>query len=253
MPPRGIKRVISVSSSCKLVGKGKRKHFKSTTGVRLRGLTRALEKNIWSSGTLPQAAICGPVRRSGWRGVGGGQRRGIAVDAQLSRIVNRGGTKPKSGQFSLTKLALAAMFHHGLEPVVCQRPLCDNRLRIATAADVICFEKSTSRLIIVELKCGYSGAKLAAACKEGVPCRMRGALKTAVDNTLNRHLTQLACTWELFFREKDTMASLGSLGIDTMNVGAFLLYVDDEETNLFTLPDWWKERSPFILRDAAKK
>jgi len=57
----------------------------------------------------------------------------------------------------------------------------------------------------------------------------------------------------LFFREKDTLASLGALGVDTMDVGGFLLYVDDEETNLFTLPDWWKERSPSILRDAAKR
>lgn len=251
MAPRGLKKILKDTVPAKLTGKGKYKGFEvlkhgKPTGTKLRGLTKALEHRLWSEGTLPSIATHGTVKRGGWKGQGGGRRRGTAVDSQLTRQVNSGKTKPTKGQYTLTKLTLAALAENGLEPVACQRAVCHQTRRVGTAIDVLCYEKSTAQLTIVELKCGYSGAKEAAAQKNGMPCKMRGPLHKAPDHTLNRHLAQLACTREMFVREAKALEKMQTIGINNA-VGGALLYVNDAETMLYPLPDWWITRAPKIL------
>lgn len=251
MAPRGVKALLKKTAPARLVGSGKLRSFRvlqqgKPTGKRLRGLTKRLSTKAWSAGQLPDAATASTVRRGGWKGRGGGLRRGRAVDAQVSREINSGKPKPKSGHFSLTKLVFAALAEHGLEPVVAQRVVCNEALRVGTAADVICYEAETRRLVVVELKCGCSGDKLAAAVdKRGREMRMQ-VPKGASDCVLHRHMLQLACTRELLLRERATLKRLLALGLDPY-VGGALLYVNDQNTELYTLQDYWCKRAAKVL------
>ena len=252
MAPRGMKTLLRRSAPAKLVGSGRRRCFCALrqgqpTGARLRGLTKRLAAKVWSEGTLPREAIESAVPRGGWRGQGGGLRRGRAVDAQVSRVVNAGKVRPKAGQYSLTKLVFAALEEHGLEPVLAQRALCSTSVHVGTAADLICHEASTGMMHVVELKCGCSGNKMAAATgKSGRRLNMKKPLSAVPDCVLNRHLLQLACTREMLLREKDTMKRLMAIGVDA-RVGGCLLYVDDQDTELHTLTEYWETRAPRVL------
>jgi hypothetical protein len=251
MAPRGLKKILKDTVPAKLTGKGRFKGFEALrhgkpSGTKLRGLTKTLENRVWSTGTLPSRATHGTVKRGGWKGKGGGRRRGTAVDAQLSRQVNSGKTKPTKGQYTLTKLALAALAENGLEPVACQRAVCHQTRRVGTAIDVLCYEKATAQLTVVELKCGYSGDVTAPAQKNGKNCHMQGVLHKAVDHTLNRHMAQLACTREMFVRESSALQKVQTIGISN-SVGGALLYVNDEQTTLYTLSDWWIARAAKVI------
>lgn len=252
MAPRGVKALLKRTAPARLVGSGKLRSFRvlkqgQPTGARLRGLTKRLAAKVWSDGTLPREAIESAVPRGGWRGEGGGLRRGRAVDAQVSREVNSGRPKPKSGQYALTKLVFAALEEHGLEPVMAQRAVCSTAIQVGTAADVLCYEACTGMMYVVELKCGCSGNKMAAAKgSNGKALNMKKPMRSVPDCVLNRHMLQLACTRELLVRETDTMKRLMALGVDAM-VGGCLLYVDDENTELHTLCDYWQKRAARVL------
>lgn len=252
-PPRGVKKILTSSSPVKLVGSGCFKGFQLVrqgiaVGNKFKGLTKRLADKIFSEGSsMPSVATRGNEKRTGWRGKGGGRARGSAVDKQLSRAVNTGKIMPQKGQFSLTKLALIALHEHGLTPVTAQRGVCSEASKLATAADIICYEACGSRLVVVELKCGHSGSKTAAATIQGQACKMRSVLRNAADNTLNRHFAQLAVTRELFAAEATTMTRLRDIGVGG-DVGAVLLYVSEESVDLYTLPTWWFQHAPQIVK-----
>lgn len=252
MGPRGVKKILKNTSPVKLVGRGRFRGFQlvkqgNNVGNKLKGLTKRLHNKLFSNGTLPQIALRGSERRHGWSGEGGGRRRGQAVDAQLSRAVNSGKVTPQKGQFSLTKLALIALHEQGLVPIMAQRGCASELCKIATASDLICFETASSKLVVVELKCGHSGCKTAAAQSNGQKCNMANPIATAADTVLNRHLAQLAVTRELFASEVDTFAKLNDLGVSSV-VGAVLLYVNEETCEIYSLPTWWYKRAPHILK-----
>lgn len=256
MAPRGMKSIISKTAPCKLRGRGRQKSFVTHSGVRLKGLTKALQRSLWSDGSFPPSAVANGVRRRGWRGEDGGRRRGTAIDAQITRIVNEGSVRTGRRLYSLTRLALAALAHRGLDPVACQRAVCDQRMRIATAIDILCLRRADARIVVVELKCGHSGDRDAPARRGARCCRMRGPLSGAFDTTLNRHLAQLSCTRELFVREHSVLARLGAIGVDAVteaDVHGALLYVDDATATFVELTDWWKRRSNRILQAATRQ
>lgn len=252
MAPRGVKKLLKSSAPVKLVGSGRFKGFETVrqgkpTGKKLKGLTKRLYTKLFSDGKLPSIATHGTEKRHGWHGQNGGRKRGTAVDSQLSRAINAGKVTPQKGQYTLTKLALIALHEHGLVPVMAQRGCCSELCKIATAADVVCYETSSSKLVVVELKCGHSGSKTAAAVDGGRACKMHGPVSSAADNVLNRHLAQLAVTRELIASEVTTLAKLNDLGIASA-VGAVLLYVNEDGCELFSLPTWWSERAPRMLQ-----
>ena len=243
MPPRGLKSALK-KPNVKLSGAGKFKGYvrvfpDGTTGRKLRGITKALDKHVFSDGALPW----GLGSRLGWKGKGGGRRRGSAVDAQLSRIVNSGAkTKAK---FRLTRMAVAALKKVGLEPVVAQRAVASGSL--GTAADLLCFHKKDNQLVVVEVKCGFSDVRHAPATKGNKKCKMRTPLSQVEDTALHRHFSQLAVTREMLQRDKAVVYKLKELGLDT-ELGAVLLYLDDETAELFELPDWWLRRGAKLLK-----
>lgn len=249
MPPRGVKKVLKDTAACKLVGSGFKRRFQTPSGTRLRGVTKRLEAAVFSDGDFPAAALRSDAPAGGhWRGPGGGRRRGSAVDAQVSRLA--GCTPEKraaSKMLVLTRMIFAALDSRGLEPVMGQRGVCSESHRIGTAADIVCYDRNTCNLVIVELKCGHNGWRTAAATLAGKCCTMKGTLSKAPDTTVNRHLAQLAVTHNLFCREKKTLAKLGNLGV--AGVSGLLVYANDNGVDAYELVPWWVGKAPKMLTD----
>ena len=255
MPPRGLKALLKTTSPGKLVGGGKFKGYQATSqgrlcGSKLKGVTKLLHKRIYSNGILPLIARKADPRKGGhWKGKCGGQNRGTRVDAQVTRIVNAGASALKQIQhtYVLTKHVFAALKQRRLEPLLAQRVVLDQSRRVATAADLVCFDSRSNHLTIVELKCGYDhGRQAPAESVSGKICKMRSPLAKAPDCNLNRHLAQLAVTRELFVREKALLKKMKTLGVNA-DVHGLLLYAADKGVEFYDLDDWWKKRAPKIV------
>lgn len=250
MPPRGLKALVKKTAPGKLVGEGKFRGFQAVqqgqkVGRKLRGITKRLHDRVFSDGTLPIIARRADRRPGGhWSGRNGGRERGSKVDAQITRIINSGPSAMKQIQhtYKLTKLTFAALHTRKLEPVVAQRVVLAQTKRIATAADVICYDTENNKLVIVELKCGFDHGRRAAAEHNGKDCTMKAPLSRVSDCNLNRHLSQLAVTRELFVREKTTMEKIAEFGLDP-DVGGLLLYAADSGVEFFELDEYWKKRA----------
>eukprot|EP00966_Prymnesium_polylepis_P248014 5734862-Prymnesium_polylepis.1 len=74
---------------------------------------------------------------------------------------------------------------------------------------------------------------------------MKGPLHKAMDNVINRHMSQLAVTHHLLTNEKRTMQLLGNLGVNS--VEGMLLYANDSGVETYPLLDWWKARASALL------
>ncbi len=245
---RGVRALLARTSPGKLSGSGKFKCYRARTdsnrptGPRLRGITKLLASRVHSSAELPSAS--GTWRGATWQGPNGGLRRGKAVDTQVSRLANASAATRKTAKMlKLTRLFFNALRYHHLVPVGAQRVVVDLRRRIGTAIDVVC-TRGEHELVLVELKCGFSGARA-----ESAGTRLQTPLHKAKDSALHRHFAQLATTLELFEREEETLALLAAKGIDT--VSAVLLYVDDKATEKFELPAWWRKRGGKIVERLA--
>ncbi len=252
MAPKGLKKALKDTAPCKLVGSGEHKRFETRIegagrGVALKGVTKRLQSHIFSDGYMPHAARASDPPAGGhWKGPGGGRRRGSAVDAQCSRLA---GLTPEkrfhSKMLALTRNVFATLAARGLEPVAGQRGVCSERHRIGTAADMVCYDPTNFHLVVVELKCGHNGSRTAAAQLDGAAQKMRGPLHKALDNTINRHLAQLALTHHLLVREKKTMQNLGNLGV--AGVSGLLMYANDSGVDCYPLVDWWMQKAPKVL------
>lgn len=255
MPPRGLKAFLRKSAPAKLVGTGKFKGFAlvrqgKKTSTKLKGLTKALAKRLWSTGALPAIAKRADPRPGGhWGGKRGGLRRGAKVDAQLSRLVNAGpAALKKAGHvYNLTKMVIAGFATQGLEPVMAQRAVASQTHRVGTAADFVCMDRKANRLVLVELKCGHDhGITAPTVNGKGGACNMQAPVSKAADCVLNRHLMQLCVTRELFVREASTLDKLADLGLDK-EVGGVLMYARDDGVEFHELQDWWVQRGPRLL------
>tara|TARA_B110001452_G_scaffold259855_1_gene256706 strand:+ start:4599 stop:5369 length:771 start_codon:yes stop_codon:yes gene_type:complete len=252
MAPRGLKKALKDTAPCKLVGSGVFKHFEvkpagTNRGIKLKGLTKRLQSHIFSDGDLPMIAKHSAAPAGGhWRGPGGGRKRGSAVDSQVSRLAGVSAEKRcASKMLNLTRMVFAALSTRGLEPLMGQRAVCSQLHRVGTAADIVCHDTENHAVVVVELKCGHSGARTAAAVRSGKPLNMKGPLGKAADSTLHRHLAQLAVTHHLLTREKDTIKKLSNMGIES--VGGVLMYANDSGVDVYTLDNWWISKAPKIL------
>lgn len=257
-PPRGLKKILCETQGCKLTGTGKFKSFQRLHqgvphGCRLRGLHKALEKHIYSEGSLPETAIRASGRRPGghWGGPNGGRKRGARVDAQISRIINMGpSAEKKLHVYNLTKSAFAALQMAGLTPVYAQRATC--RGSLGTAADLIVWDEAEQKLGIVEVKCGYDKARDAPAKRGGRICRLQSPLEGAKDTTRNRHMAQLLATCQMTANEEGLFARLASLGIQN-DIKGVLLYINDDGAEITVLDHWWQSRGGALVTKMSGK
>lgn len=254
MTVRGIKTVLKRTAPGKLVRSKKYTCYRAVTpsgratGPKLRGVAKRLECTVWSTGTHALPSLSSEqtkCRGTAWRGANGGLRRGKAVDSQVSRLAKLGEkARMRSSMLKLTRMTFLALKHYQLEPIDSQRVVIDRSLNLGTAIDVLCL-RGDSELVVVELKSGYLGDRTAAAVSGMGRCMMKSPLATASDSTLHRHLAQLAATLALFMAEAETIASLQTKGIH--KIGAVLLYINDEASELHELPHWWRSRGARLL------
>lgn len=258
MAPRGLKAALKKTSPAKLTGAGKFRGYTlvqqgKKTSQKLKGITKRLQKRVWSNGVLPLIARTADPKPFGtWKGKGGGRLRGKKVDAQITRIVNAGpaAMKKASGLYKLSKMTLAGLAARGLEPVLAQREVASAKHRLGTAVDLVAYCKSTNRIVLVELKCGFDHGRSAPAVKGRKSCKMSAPLGGASDCVVNRHLAQLAATRELFVRETETLNRLGELGIEPHVDGA-LMYSSDSGVEFFELTEWWTKRAAGVIEAIA--
>lgn len=245
-----LRQLLRSTAPCRLTGRGKFKGFQRQQqghliGHKIRGLTKLL-KSLESTGTLPSITRSTNGRPDGsWRGRSAGRRRGSAVDAQLSAIVN--GVRSKQGnQFKLTRAALAAMKYAKVRPVIAQRGvLYPKHNEIGTAIDIMAL-RGTDELVLIELKTGHDNGRTAVATHGGVAQTMKTPLTRVTDCIMNRHMTQLAATHHMFTSETETITKLQDCGVN--RVSGMLLYVNDEAVDFVELPVWWKRKSASILK-----
>lgn len=261
--PRGLKTFVTSAAPGKLV-RGKVTAYRavdsdgSVCGPPLRGVTKLLSSKLYSSGQLPEESVSSTEFKGGaWKGKDGGIKRGRAVDAQVSRLAaSSQASRYQSAKYKLTRMAFSALEAAGIEPVCGQRVVLDANRRVATAADVVGYRKGTNTLVVVELKCGFSGTRtLPATAAAGRNTAAAQTLKSpcsgAADCVLNRHLSQLAVTRHLLAKEGGFVSQLkqkfGILGID-----ACLLYACDRDTSLYALSDWWVRRGERLVQTISE-
>lgn len=251
MPKRGLKALLKRSPGRKGIFRG---HvvFRAKESKRvMRGITKRIAQKIHSNGILPDSAIAGDFKGKHWKGRNGGRKRGSAVDAQVTRLVN-GTAKTRKGAklFALTRLIFDAFRFHDLKPVLGQRVLIDESRRIATAADVIC-QRGSDELVVIELKCGFAGDRTAPAFdpKTRKICKLNSPCAKANDTVLHRHLIQLSTTLALFNKERNTLDGLKRLGIT--QVSGALLYVNAKGSDLHELQPYWESRGPRLVSAIA--
>lgn len=255
MAPRGLKAFVTSNRVGKFCG-GKRAGYRATRPdggvepVALRGITKLLDSKIYSSGTL---AFGGEFRGGAWQGPDGGARRGRAVDAQVSRLAGVSAAKRAAAKsFKLTTVTFAALDAAGLEPLLGQRVVVDPTRRLATAVDVLCFEKGSGKLVAVELKSGYSGDRtLEASDGASRRCLLNRPFQKAKDCVLHRHFAQLTATLALLTRERAFFKTLKDR-FQVDGVRAVLLYVTGTDSQMFDLPRWWQRRGPALLDELAQ-
>jgi hypothetical protein len=257
--PRCLKTFVTSSSPGKLV-RGKVTAYRAVDsngavcGRPLRGVTKLLSAKLYSRGQLPEESISSTEFRGGaGGGKGGGIKRGRAVDSQVSRLAaSSQASRNRSSKYKLTRMAFSALEAAGIEPVCGQRVVLDLDRRIATAADVIGYRKQTNTLVVVELKCGFSGTRtLPATNGRNASQNLSSPCSSAADCVLNRHLSQLAVTRHLFVKEHAFVSHIkqkfGIVGID-----GCLLYACDRDTSLYSLGDWWVRRGERLIRTISE-
>lgn len=254
MPPRGLKALVAKPIG-KLSGTGKYKGYRAVdadgraTGPVLSGITKRLATSLFSQGTFDDSVVASTEWTPGaWKGADGGLRRGRAVDSQVSRLASASDAARKTAaKFKFTGLAFAALHKAGLEPLVGQRVVLSTTLGIATAVDVLCFDKRALSIVVVELKCGFSGNRVLPATVQNRPQKMQSPCSGADDCVLNRHFSQLTVTTELLKMDTVLMKELKQR-FDIHTVSSRLLYVCDRDTTLYDLPAWWTRRGRALTR-----
>ena len=258
MVARAVKALLKKTASGKLCKSNGFAAFRAINengraeGPRLRGVAASIHKKLWNpAGVLPACAKEADVRPGNtWRGKGGGQKRGKAVDSQIARLTSMSSEKRKSARMlRLTRMTFASLDMYGLKPVMAQRVVIDTKRGLGTACDMIC-SRGKDELVVVELKSGYAGSRTAPSTSwTGTDvrdvCKMLPPLHKANDCVLHRHLAQLTATWKLFCNEKTTQKLLSDKGVKT--VSAALVYVCDSNSELHELPGWWQRRATKIL------
>ena len=257
-PQRGLKAFVQKTSPGKLT-KGKFRGYRAIDvngcycGPMLKGITKLLHQNLFSDGTLDDAAISSTEWTPGtWKGTNGGLRRGKAVDSQVSRLAGAGSsTREKSSKFKFTTLTFSALEKAGLEPLLGQRVVLSRKNGIATAADMICLHAASKSLVVVELKCGFSGNRTLPAVYKGRLQKMKAPCGGADDCVLNRHFAQLAVTRHLFATEPRLCSQLKKqFGIT--EIRGVLLYVCDRDTQIHFLRNWWEKRGAALVEKLSQ-
>jgi hypothetical protein len=238
-----LKKLLRQTAPVRLRGAGKFCGFRSKDNRTFRGLTKRLAEAVFSQGILPAEARKGEKRGKIWKGAQGGRKRGKAIDRQVSAIVNN---RPPKRLHRLTKIVMNALGGLNLKPVIAQRGVAHAPSNVASAADIIAYDKVSKRLVVIELKTGHAYGKLLPAKHKGVDQTMQDKFHNVSDCVAHRHLAQLSATRQMLVNEKDLMDKLTSMGVEC--VEGMLLYATDMRVETILLENWWKVRGGMLLQ-----
>ena len=138
-----------------------------------------LDDHVYSGAELPTQTDGGPSGYADGFWGGDGRRRGAAVDAQVSRLAKTtASVRNSSRKLQLTRITFDSLAYHRLEPIEAQRVVLDERRRLATAIDVVCYNRDrVDEIVLVELKTGFRGDRsLPARDGRGEVIKMASAL-----------------------------------------------------------------------------
>lgn len=205
-----------------------------TSGDRLRGITKILERIFWprydfdtAARGLPRAPPNPEGATRGPRSARGGMRRGSKVDAEVCASVNSG-VAPKH---PYARRVLRALEVAGLRPMRAQVRVQDEEAGLFTGVDLLC--KRGNRFVIVEIKCGFSRPGIYdSSCG-----MMLGCLSDLTDCPKNQHAAQTAVTLHLFRKTYP----------DEPSPEAVVLRVSDDGVYLHPVPTAILRRAPTIV------
>jgi len=208
-------------------------------GIFLRGVTQVAQSLYYPSYMFKRATK-GTVYLVSPKisGVGSnlrGKRLGNMIDRQLQQI-HFGKRLPKHILPETEKL-LAFFQKQHWEMKYCQFPVGVQSSRLGTNIDVLCWSKSSQRWIILEIKSGYGQYKY-----KHTGNHMFFPLGTLKDCPFNQHQLQLFLSKMLFCEN-----------FPDLSPDAFLLYVDSNKVECFTLPtDPFSDTNETIMKHQLK-
>ena len=209
------------------------------------GLTKVLNKKIILTASCPRSR-CGAADRAGTgEALMPGASAARNVDAQVSRVINQGPSAANT-LTSTTHKDLLRRDDQARTDTDPRSSALSCSCRVGTAADVIAYDEAHNRLVVVELKSGYDQGRDLPATRGGKECRLSAPLSGVKDTTRARHMTQLLATWAMLKREKKLFERLAELGVNA-EVGAVLLYCNDQGAESAELCDWWFRRGAALL------
>jgi hypothetical protein len=150
-------------------------------------------------------------------------------------------------KLKLVDLIFRALHAHGIAPIMGQRVVCDQARGLGTAVDLVGCRGDA--LVLIELKCGYSGNRTLAAKIGGTNAKMNAPFRSANDTILHRHLAQLTATTAMFLKEISTLERLSALGLK--RVESVLLYATNDDVEVHFLNEWWFRRGERLLEALA--
>ena len=220
-----------------------------STNKPLRGVSKACHRVYYPNFKLAKRrrGVEGSSTQEGARGRGAedpcshahvvGATRGSIVDLEVQKVVLLG---PKRAQMErmhpYTRKLVRAISKIGLKMVVCQVPVFDLDRGIATAVDLVCEDRGSRTLYLIEIKCGYNGNTYT-----DHNAQMRHELKDVSNSPRHQHQVQAAVTHSLF------KSCYSARGMSYASVQTLIARVTDEGTHFEPLRPWIKRHVPSIM------
>lgn len=250
------------------------RHYQTDTPVRAivsdkhptrvtKSVVDACAHYAWAVPIPVRSPAVGYVPRVGWDGLTGCMQRSDAVRAQFNAHVNSD-VRPAQGQYTLTKLALAALARDGLVPLCAGGLLSAAHVQHSAVVDCVAYDTEVKLLCTVQLKYGAPDDRWLLEDVMGNPVRMcpeARPLQKVPDTRLNRDMLEAACVHHQFASMWNAIDdSLGGYTLTQANMagsgrgkhdvpcgGARVLYVNDECTFMYNVSQWWQHRVPHVL------
>jgi hypothetical protein len=126
-----------------------------------------------------------------------------------------------------TRAIIQALHKMHLVPIEAQVPVCNEVIRIGTAADLVCKNTQTGRLTIIEVKCGYDSYYLLHTIHNMSP-----PFGHINDSPHNQHQIQLGLTMSMFCRVFDTRMP---------DIDGFVVHSHTGGVSLYPIAGWMKQ------------
>ena len=190
-------------------------------------LSKRVKKNNESQNSIKKAEKCKYAHIVG-------SLRGSIVDNEIQKIARRGKKNCNTEKMHpYTRKLLKSLEKIKLDIVDAQVPVFDLDTGIATAIDLICENKETNSLYLIEIKCGFNDNTYTDHNSQ-----MKHELKDISNSPKHQHQVQASVTHKLFVNCYNSKSSYSS-------VETIIARVTDSGTHFEPLRSWVK---PFVRK-----